>query len=301
MMIIETQGVTRRFGRQTAVDNVDFSLPEGAALALVGANGAGKTTLLRLMLNILRPSGGTARVFGRDSTDLKAGDFERIGYVSENMKLPARLSVGHYFDYLRPLYRTWDAELEKDLRDEFNLPADRKINKLSHGMRVKTMLTSVLAFRPPLLVLDEPLGGLDPAVRDDVLEGLIGRAGDTTILMSTHELTDIEGFATHVAFMESGVLLFQDETETLSRRMREIHVTLPTPCDPPPDLPAGWRGFHASGRTLRFVDHAFRSAEDLREQLDICGFSVERLDIRPLSLREIAVTYMRGNRQENGK
>ena len=300
VVIIETQGLTRQFGSRAAVNGVTFSLPEGAAMALVGANGAGKTTMMRILLNILRPTSGSARVFGKASTELRAGDFERIGYASENLELPLRMSVASYFDYLRPLYPRWDVKLETRLRGDFGLPPERQIGKLSHGMRVKTMLASALAFRPPLLVLDEPLGGLDPAIRDDVLEGLIDRAADTTILMSTHELADIEGFATHVAFMQEGVLLFEDEIDTLVQRMREVHVTTPAPCDRPFDLPGSWLAPKRKDRALQFSDQDFVSEAELRERLAAAGLTVDKLEVRPLSLREIAVALMRSKGGEHG-
>jgi ABC-2 type transport system ATP-binding protein len=155
-MIIEAKDLTKRFGGHEAVRGVDLSVPEGAAMALIGANGAGKTTTLRLLLDILRPDGGAASVLGVDSRRLSPADFTTIGYVSENQKLPARLTVAQFFDYLRPLYPNWDRALENDLRERLDLPAGRRIGKLSHGMRVKTALASALAFRPRVLILDEP-------------------------------------------------------------------------------------------------------------------------------------------------
>ncbi len=298
-MIIETEGLTRHFGRKAAVQDVNLKVPEGAAMALVGANGAGKTTLMRMLLNILRPTQGSAHIFGKQSVELKARDFQRIGYVSENMELPVRLSVASYYDYLRPFYPDWDEDLERQMRREFDLPRKRRINRLSHGMRVKTMLASALAFRPPLLILDEPLGGLDPAIRDDVLEGLIDRATDTTILISTHELSDIEGFATHVAFMEHGVLLFADEIDRLTERIREVRAVTPAPSGRTVDMPRSWLAPNHKGRTLEFIDQEFTNEADLRERLAAAGLSVEQLEVRPLSLRETAVALMRARGKEN--
>ena len=121
--------------------------------------------------------------------------------------------VEQYFDYLRGFYPNWDRALEDELRERLELPPERQLGKLSHGMRMKAMLASVLAFRPSLLILDEPLSGLDPLVRDEIMEGVLRQADETTIVISSHELAEIEGCTTHVAFMVRGRLLFQETSE----------------------------------------------------------------------------------------
>ena len=139
-----------------------------------------------------------------DSRRLARREFLRLGYVSENQTLPDRLTVAQYFHYLRALYPNWDRRLEAELLTRFALPHDRPLGKLSHGMRMKAMLAAHFRFRPELLILDEPLSGLDPLVRDEVMEGLLRQAEDTTVLISSHELSEIEGAATHMAFMDRG-------------------------------------------------------------------------------------------------
>ncbi|MFV3126598.1 ATP-binding cassette domain-containing protein [Niveispirillum sp. KHB5.9] len=297
-MIVQTNSLSHRFGRHQVVRDVDLRLPEGAAMVLLGANGAGKTTLLRLLLNILRPSSGSAHLFGRDSRHLGPVDFQRIGYAGESQMLPARLTVLAFFDYLRPLYDGWDRGLEDQLRRRFDLVPEQRIDRLSHGARMKLKLTAALAFRPALLILDEPLGGLDPDVRDQVLDGLVDRAGDTTILMATHEIAEIERFATHIAFMDGGRLLFQEETGDLATRMRDVHVQLDAACEVPRDPPESWLAPTLSGRTFGFTDSRFVSEAALRDQLAAGGLKVAGLDIRPLSLREITATLMRVQRGE---
>jgi len=116
---IETRDLGRRFLRHQALSHVSLSAPHGAALALIGANGAGKSTLMRILVNILRPGSGSARVLGKDSRELVAADFHRIGYLAENQKLPEGLTVSDYFDYLRRLYPDWDGHLETALRKQF--------------------------------------------------------------------------------------------------------------------------------------------------------------------------------------
>src|SRR5690606_12775842 len=175
-MIVETENLAKRYRGVEALRGLNLKVEEGSALALVGANGAGKTTALKLLVNILQPSAGRASVLGVDSRKLAHEHFQQIGYVSENQAFPARLAVADFFDYLRPLYERWDLELERRLRRELALPADRRIGALSHGARMKMALACALPFRPRLLILDEPLSGLDPLARDEVMEGILGQA-----------------------------------------------------------------------------------------------------------------------------
>ena len=296
-MIIETRNLTKKFRRHDAVDGVSLSVPEGATFALIGANGAGKTTTMRMLVNILTPDSGEAQVLGVDSRRLAPEDFHGIGYVTENQELPDRLTIGEYFGYLQSLYPGWDPALEKQLRRNFELPSDRPLGKLSHGMRMKAMLTGALSFHPKLLVLDEPLSGLDPLVRDEVMEGLLGQAGETTILLSSHELSEIEACTSHVAFMVRGRLLFQQSIEALGARFREVHVTFAGKADAT-RLPDTWLNAVTDGPLLRFVDSEFVDDEQLRHQLLGRYGAIQNMEATPLSLRDISKALMRATRGE---
>jgi len=198
-MTIQTRGLFKSYGRHDALKGLNLSVPEGAALALIGANGAGKTTTIKVLMNILAPSAGAATILGVDSRRLSCREFAQIGYVSENQNMPGRLTVAQYLGHLRPLYPSWDCKLEQSILARLRLPPEHKISDLSHGMRMKTALACALPFRPKLLVLDEPFSGLDPLVRDEFMERLLEQAGRMTVLISTHELADIEDVATDVA------------------------------------------------------------------------------------------------------
>jgi len=290
-MIIETRQVAKRFGRFEAIEDLSLSVPEGAVFALIGPNGAGKTTTLRMLMNILRPDRGDITVLGTPSHQLAPKDFERIGYVSEGQKLPDGLTLTHYFDYLRSLYPSWDPSLEQDMREQFELPPSRKIKHLSHGMRMKTLLVGALAFRPKLLVLDEPLSGLDTLVRDEVVNGLLQQAADTTILISSHELTEIESFTTHVAFMQNGRLLLQEAIENLQMRFRTVLVTLSAVKELPDPLPADWLLPEIEGHRLRFVTSGYESDQQLFQQL-AQHFGAVKMECEPMPLRAIANSLM---------
>jgi ABC-2 type transport system ATP-binding protein len=290
-MIVETRGLTKKFGRFEAVEDLGLRVPEGSVFALIGPNGAGKTTVIRLLMNILRADRGQATVLGTPSTRLDPADFQRIGYVSESQKLPDALSLAHYFEYLRSLYPAWDRALETQLCAQFELPSARRIRHLSHGMRMKALLVGALAYRPKLLVLDEPLSGLDTLVRDEVVNGLLQQAGDTTIIISSHELAEIETFTTHVAFMQNGRLLLQEAIEDLQARFREVHVTLSAVKDLPQPLPAGWLLPTVEGHRLRFIATHYEGDGPLYQEL-ARHFGAVKVECEPMPLRAVANSLM---------
>jgi ABC-2 type transport system ATP-binding protein len=220
--IIETTDLAKTYGHFGALRGLDLSVPEGSVFAVLGASGAGKTTLIKILVNIIEPSQGTAKILGVDSRAIDPDTLANIGYVSESQAMPARLRLADFFAYLRPCYARWDEALESELRTQFALPADRRIGELSHGMRLKMALACALSFRPRLLVLDEPLSGLDALARDEIIAGFMAQAGVTTIFISSHELDEVQRFATHIAFLHEGVLLFQGSMQSLADHARPL-------------------------------------------------------------------------------
>jgi ABC-2 type transport system ATP-binding protein len=297
-MIIQTDNVWKKYGRFDALQGLSIAVPEGTAFALIGANGAGKSTTIKCLMNIIAPSQGSATILGVDSRSVSPKELAQIGYVSENQKMPGRLTVAEYIAYLRPFYPAWDRDLEADILAQLRLPPDRKIKNLSHGMRLKMALACALPFRPKLLVLDEPFSGLDPLVRDEFMENLLGQAGDgMTILISSHELMELEGVATHVAFLDRGRLLFQEPMSDLTDRLREIHVTLDRGPRPPAQMPKEWLDFRVSGNVASFVDTAY-SEDRLAANVAAVFGSVREIDAQPIGLRAIFKTLARATREE---
>lgn len=286
-MIVESQGLCKTYGRIEAIHDVSLRVPVGSVFALIGPNGTGKSTTIRLLMNILKPDRGEIRVLDTVSTALAPRHFQQIGYVSESQRVPEQLCVAQYFDYLRGLYTNWDRALEQELLQQFELPPARKLKHLSHGMRMKALLVGALAFRPKLLVLDEPLSGLDPVVRDEVVNGLLQQAQDTTIVISSHELTEIESFTTHVAFMQGGRLLLQEAIETLQERFRTVTVRLSSVKELPAPLPADWLLPQIAGHQLQFVTSAFKDEQRLYQNL-VSRFGAVTLQAETMSLRSIA-------------
>ena len=254
---IHTQGLCKQFRHTEALHSLAMEVPEGSIYALVGPNGAGKTTNIKVLMNILRPSTGQSEVLGVDSRHLGPAEFAQIGYVSENQEMPDWMTVEYFLRFLRPFYPTWDDALAGELLRQFALPLDRKLRQLSRGMRMKAALASSLAYRPKLIVLDEPFSGLDALVRDELIEGLLARAENTTIFISSHDLPEIESFASHVGYLEQGRLRFSEELETLSGRFREMVLTFDAPQTLPAALPAAWVQAETIGPVIRFVDTDF--------------------------------------------
>jgi ABC-2 type transport system ATP-binding protein len=291
-MMIQATELWKRFGNCDALKGLNLAVPEGSAFALIGANGAGKTTAIKTLMNIMEPSRGSVTVLGVDSRKISPRELAQIGYVSENQDMPARLTVIQFLNYLRPFYPTWDSELEQELLRQLRLPLDRKIRDLSHGMRIKLALACALPFRPKLLVLDEPFSGLDPLVRDEFMEGLLQQAGDMTVFISSHELAEIEGVATHIGFLDQGRLVFQESMSDLTGRVREVRVTLERPATIPGQVPQEWLQICATGNVLGFVDIQF-SEETLHARIASSFRGVRSIDVQPIALRSIFTALSR--------
>jgi ABC-2 type transport system ATP-binding protein len=296
-MIVRADNLWKRFGRVSALQGLSFSVPEGSTFALIGANGAGKTTTIKVLMNIIEPTVGHATVLGTDTRALSPAQLSQIGYVSENQDMPGRMTVSAYVDYLRPFYPRWDRALEAEILGQFRLPPERRLKDLSHGMRLKMALACALPFRPRLLVLDEPFSGLDPLVRDEFMEGLIRQVGKMTILMSSHELAEIEDMTTHVAFLDRGRLLFQEAMSDLTARVRDVRVTLDAEAQIPQPTPEEWLEVRTAGNILSFIDTRF-SEQHLTARVAALVGTVRHIDARPIALRSIYTTLARAVRDD---
>jgi ABC-2 type transport system ATP-binding protein len=293
--VIQTENLVKKFRRVEALKGLNLQVPQGAIYALVGPNGAGKSTAIKMMMNIFEPTSGRAQILGVDSTQLEGRAFREIGYVSENQELPLWMRVDYFLAYLRPFYPTWDRDLESELVKKFELPLDRKLRHLSRGMKMKAALASVLAYHPKLIVLDEPFSGLDPLVRDELIEGMLERAEEATVLISSHDLGEIESFASHVGYLEDGALLFSDEMQTLADRFREVELILNSLADLPQALPPSWMQVNTAATVVRFIESNFNEERTIAEIQQI--FSGPRnVTFTPMSLRSIFLATAKARR-----
>jgi ABC-2 type transport system ATP-binding protein len=294
--VIRTRDLSKRYRRSLVLDGLNLDVPIGSIYGLVGPNGAGKTTTIKVLMNIIAPTSGHSEVLDADSRHLLPRHFAQIGYVSENQEMPEWMTVSYYLEFLSNFYPTWDRALAGELVRQLQLPGDRKLRHLSHGMRMKAALASSLAYRPRLMVLDEPFTGLDALVRDELIEGVLAHAEGTTIFISSHDLTEIESFASHIGYLEQGRLQFSEELESLSARFREIVLTFADAPQVPAPWPANWLQPQVSGAVIKLVEtqwDAERTPADIRRTFP----EIRDIAANPMPLRSIFVTLAKAARK----
>jgi ABC-2 type transport system ATP-binding protein len=230
-----------------------------------------------------------------DTKQIAGKALTSIGYVSENQQLPEWMRVDAFFAYLRPFYPSWDRDLENQLVRQLALPLDRKLSELSRGMRMKAALASSLAYRPRLIVLDEPFSGLDPLVRDELIEGMLERAEEATILISSHDLAEIENLASHVGYLEQGRLRFSEEMPALVERFREVEITFDAAPALPVKLPASWMRVSSSAAVVQFIESRFDPERTNAEIRNVIG-EPRCVTFTPMSLRSIFLAMARSGR-----
>jgi ABC-2 type transport system ATP-binding protein len=222
--VIDVSELTRRFGARTALASVSVSVPRGTVYGLVGANGAGKTTLIKHVLGLLRAESGSVRVFGLDPVAEPVAVLSRIGYLSEENDLPGWMTVGELIRYSRALYPGWDDAYGEELRRTFALDPAAAIKTLSKGQKARAGLLVALAYRPELLVLDEPSSGLDPIVRRDILGAVIRTIAHEgrTVLFSSHLLDEVEQVADHVTMLNEGKVVLSAPLAAIMQSHRSL-------------------------------------------------------------------------------
>lgn len=294
--VIETHRLKRSFGKNDAVAGIDLVIPEGSKFALLGANGAGKTTTLKLLVNILFPTSGTAEVFGVCSRHLGPAEFQKIGYVSENQQLPEWMRLGRFLKYCKAFYPSWDDAWCTHLLDTFGLTPDRKLKEMSRGMKMKAALLSSLAYRPQLLILDEPFSGLDITSRAEFLEGIriASAQSNLSVVVSSHDMEEVLQLVDRIAYIDAGLLQVQESTDRLRRAFRRVEALVEKDASagvasqPPPLPPPAWMEYrHEQGR-VSFVDRDF-DKDRVEAGLRSMNCKIISLEAREMSLLEIVV------------
>ncbi len=222
--VVEISGVSRKYRRTLALDNVSLSIPRGGVVGLVGENGAGKTTLIKHVLGLLRAQTGTIRVFGLDPVKKPHDTLGRIGYLSEHRDLPGWMRIDELMRYTRALYPKWDPAYAQKLVHVFQLDPTAKIRTLSMGQIAKAALVTALAHRPELLVLDEPSSGLDPIVRRDILGAVLREVANEgrTALFSSHLLNEVETISDRVVMINAGKVILDEPLQDVLRKHQRL-------------------------------------------------------------------------------
>jgi ABC-type multidrug transport system ATPase subunit len=270
-----------------ALRGLTLQVPAGSIFGFLGKNGAGKTTTIKVLLGMTLPTGGDARVFGLRASEQRASvDIRRrVGFVSEEKDLYDSMSVQDIIRFTAGFYPTWRADLETRYLRAFDLPAARKVKKLSHGMRTKLALLLALSRGAELLVLDEPLSGLDPAVNEDVLQALVRHVADegATVFFSSHQLADIDQIADHVAVVDRGRTIVSGSLDDIRDRYRRIQIVFDGEAPALPFRSASVIRTRRDGRVLTVFTSGGADAIAAEARLA----NAVSVDVLPLTLKEI--------------
>ena len=287
--VIQISELTRRFGARTALASVSVSMQRGAVYGLVGANGAGKTTLIKHVLGLLRAESGSVRVFGLDPVTDPVAVLSRIGYLSEENDLPGWMRVDELIRYSRAFYPGWDDAYAEELLQAFALDPTAKVKSLSKGQKARAGLLIALAYRPELLVLDEPSSGLDPIVRRDILGAVIRTIADEgrTVLFSSHLLEEVEQVADHVTMIHKGAIALSAPLDEIQGSHGTLTVLFSESQPRPPAVPGVLR-WDGGGHTWTAVYRG--GSGELQAALADRGARI--VAERVASLDEIFVAYV---------
>lgn len=219
--ILELQNLSKSYAKSDfTLDQISFSLPYGAILGFVGENGAGKTTTIGCILNTLRKDSGTVKLFGKEMGDGDTDIREKIGVVYDGDNFPGYWTAGQLSKVMAGLFRNWDQALFQKYLEEFQLPSKQKIKCYSKGMTMKLAIAAALSHHPELLILDEATSGLDPVMRDDMLDVFLEfvQEENHSILLSSHITSDLEKVADYITFIHKGRLILTAPKDDLVYR-----------------------------------------------------------------------------------
>ena len=224
--IIVAEGLRKEYDG-FALEDVSFRVPGGAIMGLIGENGAGKTTTIKCLLNLVRRDAGTVTLLGMDDLEGEKEIKQDVGVVLDECFFHDSLRAKDVGVILAPVYRGWDEELYRRYLKKYKLPEKKFIKEYSRGMKMKLSLAAALAHRPRLLILDEATAGLDPVVRDEVVDILLDFARDEerSILISSHIVSDLEKLCDTIAFLHKGRLLLCEEKDALREEYALWHGT----------------------------------------------------------------------------
>jgi len=296
--MIQMEHVTRRFGRMTAVNDLSLSIPRGSAFGFIGLNGAGKTTAIRMMVGLLAPHAGQIRVGGIRVPQERDAMKSLVGYVPDRPNVYGWMRVIEAIDFAKAFYPTWSDARVTELLRLFDLDPAKRVKHLSKGMAAKLSLLLALAHDPQVLILDEPMSGLDPLVRDEFLEGLIEALAQRgqTLFFSSHTLADVQRLADSVGLLHEGRLLFHKPVDELLSQTKRVRIVLNDSIGPGP-VPPGVMWQQVTGREwlITLGDFSQSQIEFLKAKNQITN-----LDVMDMSLEDVFKDCLRGMRAKEG-
>ena len=213
MKLIECKNLTKKYGARVALENVNLEIPRGKIIGLLGKNGSGKTTLIKLMNDLLTPTSGEVLFKGRP---IGVESKKRISYLPERTYLNRTMNVRQVLDYFADFYDNFDRKKAEKLLKDLELDENQKISAMSKGMQEKVQLVLVMSRKAELYILDEPLGGVDPATRDYILDTILSNFNPkASLIISTHLIADIERILDEVIFISRGKIILQSDADKL--------------------------------------------------------------------------------------
>jgi ABC-2 type transport system ATP-binding protein len=239
-IIIETQQLTKYYGKRLALDHLNMRIARGSIYGLLGRNGSGKTTAIKLLLGLLVPTSGSATVLGCDSQSLTPAVRGQVGYVTEGHRLYGWMPIGTLENFQKAFFPgRWDSRLFNEMLEYFDLSKKQKIKSLSNGQRAQVSLALAMAPDSDVLIMDDPTLGLDVVIRRQFLEGMIHliQKKGKTILFSSHILSDVERVVDRIAVIEKGVLRADCTLDEFRQNVRKVHCVFDGPVPETLDIP----------------------------------------------------------------
>lgn len=291
---IELLHLTKRFGRTLAVNDLSLTIPRGSTYGLLGPNGAGKSTTIKMLMGMLSITSGEARVLGVNVVDDPVQVKQRVGYVPEVHHIYRWMRVREVIGFCKSCFQSWNDDTCREMVELFGLDLEKKVKQLSKGMQTKLALLLAVSHEPELLLLDEPLSGLDPIAREEFLDGVLRTICDRgqTVLVSSHMLDDVRRLADTVGILYEGRLLLQGNCDALLTSTKRICATLRDGCQPK-ETPDGtiWQRVQGREWTVTVRDFA---PEKLQRVQAIDG--VENVRVVDLGLEELFKDFIRGQK-----
>ncbi|MEG2374917.1 MAG: ABC transporter ATP-binding protein [Niameybacter sp.] len=215
---LEVENLTKAYPNSDfRLEDVSFAIPSGTIMGFVGENGAGKTTTISSILNTVTKDGGTIKLFGQEMGDADHNLREDIGVVFDGANFPESLTPNQLAKVMKGIYKRWDQALFLKITKEWNVPLHKQVKEFSRGMTMKLAIATALAHKPKLLILDEATSGLDPIVREEILNVFLGFVEDEnhSILISSHITSDLEKIADYITFIHQGQTILTEKKDTL--------------------------------------------------------------------------------------
>lgn len=290
---IETDGLTKYYGNFEAVRGLTMRVPKGSITGFLGQNGAGKSTTIKMLLGMMRPTRGNARVLDLDASDERQSIEmrKRVAYVAEDKRLYDYMTVGQLIRFTKAFYPGWRTDIEKRLLDEFRLPIDRVTRKLSKGMRTQTALLLALARGAEFLILDEPTEGLDPVVTEKVLELVVGAAAEgTTVFFSSHQISEVEQIADRILLIDRGQLVLDTTLDAIAQDYRRIRGVYSDPLPRSALELEGVERVAVDGRVVSVL--ASHNVNRIAEQMSRTS-NDNNVEVLPMTLKEIVLESLK--------